>query len=68
MGLPSNVKAKLQSSSHSIHQNVMLTSRQNIASAGNIVRHSAAKQMDEVGPEAARSIDKILSLPILAPK
>jgi hypothetical protein len=66
MPLPPNVKSKLQSSSHSIHQSVMLQSRQNILSAGTIVRHSAAKQVDEVGPEAARSIDKILALPMVA--
>lgn len=63
MALPENVKTKLQAASHAIHQRVMHRSRENILSANNIVRHSAAKQMDEVGPEAARSIDKILRLP-----
>lgn len=63
MSLPENVKTKLQATSHKIHQNQMARSRENVMSSNSIVRHSAAKQMDEVGPEAARSIDKILRLP-----
>lgn len=63
MSLPENVKTKLQETSHRIHQSVMTQSRQNVISSNNIVRHSAAKQLDEVGPETARAIDKILRLP-----
>lgn len=63
MALPANVKTKLQTSSHTIHQHIMTQSRQNVVSSNNIVRHSAAKQLDEVGPETARAIDKILRLP-----
>lgn len=63
MALPPNVKTKLQVTSHKIHQSIMAQSRLNISSSNNIVRHSAAKQVDEVSPEAARSIDKILRLP-----
>lgn len=61
--IPENVKTKLQTSSHNIHQQIMTQSRQNVVSSGNIVRHSSAKQLDEVGPETARAIDKILRLP-----
>lgn len=63
MPIPPNCMTKLQVTSHKIHQEIMAQSRLNIMSSNNIVRHSAAKQMDEVGPEAARSIDKILRLP-----
>ena len=63
MAIPVNVKTKLEASGHAIHQSAMHRSRENVMSSNNIVRHSAAKQMDEVGPEAARSIDKILRLP-----
>lgn len=61
--LPPNVKSKLQTSAHVIQQDQMMRSRENVMSSNNIVRHSAAKQMDEVGPETARAIDKILRLP-----
>lgn len=63
MSMPDNVKQMLQSTGRKIHQNQMARSRENVMSANTIVRHSAAKQLDEVGPEAARSIDKILRLP-----
>jgi hypothetical protein len=35
----------------------------NIRSANNIVRHSAARMVDEPSPQQARAIDKILRLP-----
>jgi hypothetical protein len=41
----------------------MQTVRANIASASNLVRHSAARQVDEIGPSTAAAIGKILRLP-----
>lgn len=63
MSMPENVKQMLQATGRKVHQNQMARSRENVMSSNTIVRHSAAKQLDEVGPEAARSIDKILRLP-----
>jgi hypothetical protein len=45
------------------HQLHMATVRGNIASSSNIVRHSAARQIDETSPATAAAIDKILRLP-----
>lgn len=61
--LPASVKSTLKAFGHKIHQTHMASIRANIASAGNIIRHSSAKQVDEIGPASARAIDKILSLP-----
>lgn len=61
--LPPRVKALIKSSGHLGHQAHIATVRANIASASNIVRHSAARQVDEMGPGTAAAIDKILRLP-----
>jgi len=62
-GLPPNVKAAIKAARHFSHGKHMAGVKANIASAGNIVRHSAARQIDEIGPATAAAIDKILALP-----
>ena len=61
--IPSNVKTKLQAASFGAHQRHMADAKANITSANNIVRHSAARMVDEPSPQQARAIDKILRLP-----
>ncbi len=63
MGLPPNLKAAVKASRLLGHTRHMAGVKANIASAGNIVRHSSAKQVDEVGPTTAASVAKILALP-----
>ncbi len=63
MAIPPNVKTKIQASFHQAHSVVMQESKGNIQSANNIVRHSAARMIDEPSPQQARSIDKILRTP-----
>jgi hypothetical protein len=61
--LPPRIKAFIKMSSHLSHQKQIAGTRANITNAGNIIRHSAARQVDEVGPEAAMAIEKILRMP-----
>lgn len=61
--MPQRIKSIIKSSGRLSHQTHMATLRANIASASNIVRHSAARQVDEVGPVAAAAIAKIMRLP-----
>jgi hypothetical protein len=61
--LPPRVKSLIKTSGHLAHQRLMGSVRANIASSNNIIRHSAARQVDEVGPEAAMAIEKVLRLP-----
>jgi len=63
MAIPANVKTKLQANSHSHHALLMGEAKGNIQSSNNIVRHSAARMIDEPSPQQARAIDKILRLP-----
>ena len=63
MAIPANVKTKIQASSHGAHVQRMHNSSANVQSSNNIVRHSAARMVDEPSPQQARSIDKILRLP-----
>ena len=66
MALPANVKTHLQAASRAAHQNHMTEMKSNIASSNNVVRHSAARMIDEPSPQQARAIDKILRLPTKA--
>ena len=61
--LPQGIKTAIKTHSHFAHQAHMASVRANIASANNILRHSAARQVDEMGPAAAAAVDKILRLP-----
>jgi len=61
--IPANVKTKLQASSHGAHIQHMGEAKSNIASSSSIVRHSAARMIDEPSPQQARAIDKILRTP-----
>lgn len=63
MSLPANVKTLLTAESSGAHTQHMTESKSNIANSNNIIRHSAARQLDEPSPQQARSIDKILRLP-----
>jgi hypothetical protein len=61
--LPPRLKTAIKASRHFAHTKHMTGVKANIASAGNIVRHSAAKQVDEIGPATAAAVEKILALP-----
>jgi len=61
--VPPNVKTKIQSAFHQSHSVHMVDAKANVVSANNIVRHSAARMVDEPSPQQARAIDKILRLP-----
>ena len=61
--IPKNVKTHLQAAGMRAHQNAMHQSRGNVRSSNNIIRHSSARQVDEMGAAQARTVDKILSLP-----
>ena len=63
MSIPANVKTALQTMFHSGHKLHMQEAKSNVKSANNIVRHSAARMIDEPSPQQARAIDKILRLP-----
>lgn len=63
MSIPPNVKTKLQASSHSAHTLHMIDAKANVTNSNNIVRHAAARMVDEPSPQQARAIDKILRLP-----
>lgn len=62
-GLPPNIMATLRSESMASHTQHMFDAISNIANSNNIVRHSAARMIDEPSPQQARAIDKILRLP-----
>lgn len=61
--LPPRVKSVLKATGHAAHQKHMASVNANIASAGNIIRHSAVRQVDEIGPATAMAVAKILALP-----
>ena len=61
--LPPNVKTKLHASAHAQHILHWSEIKSNVASSNNIVRHSAARMVDEGSPANARAVDKILALP-----
>jgi hypothetical protein len=63
MSLPPKAKANIQAESYGSHSNHMTSIKANVASANNIIRHSAARMVDEPSPQQARAIDKILRLP-----
>lgn len=62
-GLPPRMKTHLRGEAYGAHTSRLHDSLSNIKSANNIVRHSAARQVDEPSPQQARAIDKILRLP-----
>lgn len=61
--LPEKVMTHLKQEMIGAHTQHMHEAVSNQASSNNIIRHSAARQVDEIGPAAARSIDKILRNP-----
>lgn len=63
MAIPPNVKTKLQAATQAAHTLHITEAKGNASSANNIVRHSAARMVDEPSPQQARAIDKILRLP-----
>jgi len=63
MPLPPRLKAALKAEMLGAQSQHMLDAKSNVASANNIVRHSAARMVDEPSPQQARAIDKILRLP-----
>lgn len=63
MSLPPNIQAQLRAESMGAHTQHMFDAVSNISNSNNIVRHSAARMVDEPSPQQARAIDKILRLP-----
>ncbi len=61
--MPPHIKVILKANGHFAHQAHMNSTRANIASSSNVIRHSAARQVDEIGPAAAAAINKMLALP-----
>lgn len=61
--IPPKSKNFIKVVAHLTHQKHMASVRANAASVNNIIRHSSARQVDEVGPEAAMAIEKILKQP-----
>jgi hypothetical protein len=61
--IPANVMSVLRAESNAAHTNHMKEALASTHSASNIVRHSAARMIDEPSPQQARAIDKILRLP-----
>lgn len=61
--LPPRVHALLKTESAGAHTQHMAEAKSNISNSNSIVRHSAARMVDEPTPAAARSIDKILRNP-----
>ena len=61
--IPPNVVTALQTHGHLSHQKHIASARANIASSNNVLRHSAVRQADEMGPASAAAVAKILSLP-----
>lgn len=61
--LPANVRTVLKAESAGAHTQHMTEAKSNISNSANIVRHSAARMVDEPSPASARAIDKILRLP-----
>lgn len=66
--LPPRIRSAIKSRAIQAHTVSMEQGAANIRSANNIVRHSAAKFLDEPTPAAARAIDKILRAPRLQPR
>ena len=64
MALTENVKTIIATESATAHTQQMLEARGTRSISNGIVRMSAAKQYDEPSPTAARSIDKVLRLPV----
>jgi hypothetical protein len=62
-GLPPRVKSILKEEMIAANTAHLTDAKANVASANNIVRHSAARMIDEASPQQARAIDKILRLP-----
>lgn len=67
MSLPENVATILRTESVGAHSQHMTEAKSNISNSNNIIRHSAARMIDEPSPAQARSIDKILRLPPKTP-
>lgn len=62
--LPPNVLTHLLSKSSHVHSQLMKEGLINFQHAGNLVRLMTAKKLDEIGPAEARSVDKVLQLPV----
>lgn len=67
MPIPPNVLAVIESESAMAHTRRMDNIQTTRSVANGVINGSAAKQFDEVSPEASRAIDKILRLPTRGP-
>lgn len=61
--LPVNLLNGLRAHAKGAHTHHMNELKGNIMSSNNVVRHSAARMVDEGSPANARAVDKILRLP-----
>ena len=58
-----NVKSLIKAHGHLSQQKHMTSVRGSIASCMSLLRHSAVRQVDEMGPAAAAAVKKILATP-----
>lgn len=65
--IPSGVLSILTQQGVQASQQLMAETMGNIQSAGNIVRHAAAKKFDEIGAQEARSAGSVLNVPLGTP-
>jgi len=63
MPLPPNLKATLDQQFHNAHHELSIEGRGNIQSSNNLLRHIVVKKFDEMTPEVAMAVNKVLALP-----
>lgn len=61
--LPGNVRAHLLGKSAHAHSTLMKESTGNWQNSNNLVRLITAKMLDEMDPEEAMAVNKVLALP-----
>lgn len=62
-GLPCRVRTALRFESLGAHTHHMTQAKANVSNSASIVRHSMARQVDEMSPASAAAVKKILALP-----
>ena len=63
MSLPENLKSTLDQQFHNGHHLLSIEGRLNVQSSNNLLRHVTAKKFDELAPEVAMAVSKVLALP-----
>lgn len=62
--LPPNVRAHIMEKSASAHSTLMKESMGNWQNSNNLVRLITTKMLDEMDPEEAMAVNKVLALPL----